>query len=91
MTDILHLPYLRALAVTDNGDHYSIEAAGGVEPTACPVCTSGLYRHGSQKQTYMDTPMHGKRVLLELDRRRFRCKVCGKTLFEPLPDMDDKR
>jgi len=35
--------------------------------------------------------MHGKRVLIEIDRRRFRCKSCGKTMFEPLPDMDGKR
>lgn len=35
--------------------------------------------------------MHGKRVVLDIDRRRYRCKVCGKTLFEPLPDMDAKR
>jgi transposase len=39
----------------------------------------------------MDTPMHGKRVLIMIDRRRFRCKSCGKTVFEPLPDMDGKR
>lgn len=35
--------------------------------------------------------MHGKRVLIEIDRRRFRCRSCGKTVFEPLPDMDGKR
>lgn len=35
--------------------------------------------------------MHGKRVLIEVDRRRFRCRSCGKTVFEPLPDMDGKR
>lgn len=35
--------------------------------------------------------MHGKRVLIEIDRRRFRCKFCGKTMFEPLPDVDKKR
>lgn len=39
----------------------------------------------------MDTPMHGKQVLIEIDRKRYRCKSCGKTLFEPLSAMDDKR
>ena len=42
-------------------------------------------------QRFMDTPMHGKRTLVEIERQRYRCKACGKTLFEPLPDMDDKR
>lgn len=91
MHDILHLSHLRALSVQDCGDHYQIEAAGNVEPTACPSCQSALYRHGSQRQTYIDAPIHGKRVMLEIERKRYRCKVCGKTLFEPLPDMDGKR
>ena len=91
MTDILHLPHLRALSVQDCGDYYQIEATGDVEPTSCPVCVSSLYRHGSQRQAYIDTPIHGKRVMLEIDRKRYRCKECGKTLFAPLPDMDAKR
>ncbi|HUO43548.1 MAG TPA: ISL3 family transposase [Burkholderiales bacterium] len=93
MPDLLHLPHLRCLEVDDHEDHYRIIAAGNVEPTACPEsrCRSGLYRHGSQAQTYIDTPMHGKRVILEIDRKRYRCKGCGKTLLEPLPDMDAKR
>lgn len=39
----------------------------------------------------MDVPIHGKRTLIEIDRRHFRCKNCGKTLFFSLPDMDEKR
>ncbi len=39
----------------------------------------------------MDVPIHGKRTLIEIERRRFRCKDCGKTLFSSLPDMDEKR
>ena len=91
MPDFLHLPNLRTLTAQDMGDHYHVEAEGGVAPTACPACHSPLYRHGSQRQTYLDTPMHGKRVVIEIDRKRYRCKVCGKTLFEPLPAMDSKR
>lgn len=91
MTDILHLPHLRALSVHDNGGHYQVKAECGVVPSACPTCQNALYRHGSQWQTYIDTPIHGKRVLIEIDRKRYRCKICGKTLFEPLPDMDGKR
>jgi transposase len=35
--------------------------------------------------------MHGKPVLLRVDRARFRCKGCGKTFFSNLPDIDPKR
>lgn len=90
--DLLHLPHLRVKGVTDNGDHYIVEAEGGVEPAACTSCGHlGLYRHGSQRQSYMDSPIHGKRAKIEIDRQRYRCKACGKTLFEPLPHMDSKR
>lgn len=91
MPDFLHLPSLRTLNAQDMGDHYQVTVEGGIIPTACPACQNSLYRHGSQRQTYPDTPMHGKRVLIEIDRKRYRCKVCGKTLFEPLPAMDSKR
>ena len=90
--DFLNLPNLRTLEAHDNSDHYLVEANGQGEPTACPSCGHiGLYRHGKQPQRFMDTPMHGKRVLIEVQRRRYRCTACGKTLFSTLPDMDGKR
>jgi transposase len=92
MSDMLNLLHLKVAGVHDRGDHYRIEAVGDVVPTVCPNCGhSPLYRHGTQQQSFMDTPMHGKRVLLDIERRRYRCTACGKTLFDPLPDMDGKR
>lgn len=91
MPDFLQLPHLRTLSVQDAGDHYEVLVEGAVIPTTCPVCQSGLYGHGSQRQMYLDTPSHGKRVVILIDRKRFRCRGCGKTLFEPLAMMDSKR
>lgn len=92
MPDFLNLTHLKTVSYQDNGDHYCVTAAGSLEPPVCLSCGhTSFYGHGSQRQAYMDTPMHGKRVLIEIDRRRFRCKSCGKTVFEPLPDMDGKR
>lgn len=91
MPDFLHLPDLRTLTAHDQGDHYRVEAEGCVVPTECPSCLDTIYGHGRQRQTYLDTPMHGKRVLIEIARKRYRCTQCGKTCFEPLPDIDSKR
>lgn len=92
MSDFLNLPFIKTLSVQDNGDHYVVNVDGGAIPTACPSCAStSLYKHGSTKQSFMDTPMHGKRVIIHLERKRYRCKVCGKTLLEPLDAMDGKR
>jgi len=61
-------------------------------PTACPDCRSArLYGHGTNGQTYRDTPMHGKTVQIRVNRRRYRCQNRGKTLFDPIPDLDGKR
>ena len=35
--------------------------------------------------------MHGKRVGLYIHARRFKCRDCGKTFMESLPDVDGKR
>lgn len=58
----------------------------------CPLCKVGrLHGHGSQEQSFQDTPTHGKPVVVFIQRRRYRCTGCGKTLFEPVGDFDGKR
>jgi transposase len=90
--DILNLPHVRAVGIEEHKTHYVISAVGAVEPTACPACASpALHRHGTKQQSFMDTPMHGKRVELSFERRRYRCTACGKTMLESLPSMDAKR
>lgn len=91
MADLLNLPGMQALSHQQDEETYHIEAEGLVEPATCLACGGGLYKHGSKRQPFMDTPIHGKRVLIEMDRKRYRCKACGKTLLEPLPAMDNKR
>lgn len=94
MNDFINLRYIRTLAVDDNDDHYVVNVEGVVLPTICPHCgCEKLYKHGTVNQAYMDTPMHGKRVVLRLERKRYKCtnELCKKTIFEPLHDMDAKR
>ncbi len=35
--------------------------------------------------------MHGKRVGMYIDTRRFRCHACRKTFYEVLPDVNARR
>lgn len=91
-TDMLQMDTMEASEVADNGDHYVVKASGQGEPQVCPACAcEKLYSHGMNVQRFADVPMHGKRVLIEIERRRFRCSGCGKTLFSSLPEMDSKR
>lgn len=91
MADFLNLKHLRVVAHEDKLDHYLVLAEGRVKPLECPFCKGPLNKFGRLSQAYMDTPMHGKRVLINIDRQRFRCVLCRKTLSEPLPDIDGKR
>ena len=94
VTDILNLRGLKALSVDEEDGEYVIGAEFVGVMITCPECLPGsgrLYGHGSQQQAFRDTPMHGKTVRIVIQRRRYQCQGCRKTLFEPLAMMDGKR
>lgn len=70
---------------------YRIKSAYAPEAQSCIQCgvVGQLYRHGTREQHVMDTPAHGKRVGITVVRTRWRCKACGKTFLQPLPDVAD--
>lgn len=87
----VELSSLKVLRVLDAHQHFRVKAVGVAEPVSCWECSSPLYRHGRNRQSFMDVPVSGKHVVIDVDRRRYRCRVCGKTFFECLPDMDGRR
>ncbi len=90
--DLLNLPSYRVLGVDENEHDYRISAESLDPPKECPHCHSvHLVRFGRRDQMVRDLPMHGKRVGLYIDTRRYRCQACAKTFYEALPDIDDKR
>lgn len=92
MTDFLQLRSLKTLEVVSDEDRYVVKAEGVSGWITCPLCEVGrLHGHGSQEQSFQDTPSHGKPVEVFIQRRRYRCTRCGKTLFEPVADFDGKR
>jgi transposase len=91
--DLLRLPTLRATAVDELDDgSYLVHAH---IPKAIAFCThcgsSQSYGHGVQEQRVVDVPNHGRRTIIALTRRRYRCMACRKTFFEAAPDLDTKR
>lgn len=62
------------------------------EPKACTKCGSvSLYRHGTKKTTYADSPLRGHTAKLEATVRRYRCRDCGETFLQPLGGVLDER
>ena len=57
----------------------------------CPECAKPLYRHGRRASIFADTPMQMQPVRLEINRPRYRCDSCGKTITPELAFLDEKR
>lgn len=62
-------------------------------PDSCLKCgvVGRLYRHGNKEIEYRDTPAFGKKVVIVADVKRFKCRDCGATFMQPLPDMQSDR
>ncbi|MGK7663393.1 MULTISPECIES: ISL3 family transposase [unclassified Marinovum] len=77
----------------DSDGAYRIPASYDVLPEHCGKCgaVGNLYKHGAKKTVYVDAPVHGRQTFIEVRRLRFRCRECGGTFMQDLPDMDDSR
>jgi transposase len=90
--NILNLKHYKVLAVEECEHDYHICAETTVDPEQCPHCQAQEFvKFGRKEQLVRDLPIHGKRVGIYVDTKRFRCKSCGRTFLERLPEVDDKR
>jgi transposase len=53
-----------------------------------PCCLTPPVRNGLKRVKFLDLPMHGRHVAIWADRQRYKCS-CGKTLYQPIPHMND--
>ena len=91
-TNILNLPAYSVTEFNEGAHHYQIKANTRQQIVSCPNCHHiELEGFGRREQMIRDLPMHGKRVGLYVNTRRFRCKGCSKTFYERLPDVNAKR
>jgi transposase len=90
--NILHLPSYIVTALEKNDHDYHIDAEVRQAVTHCIHCkASNPQGFGRREQMVKDLPMHGKRVGIYVNTRRYRCRECTKTFYELLPDTDAKR
>lgn len=90
--DILNLPSLRVLATEIDSFGYAIRVERAQPESTCPRCKyQEVVRHGTKQQVFIDCPIHGKHAGIHLERQRYRCKNCGATFLDQLPDMEEGR
>ncbi len=92
--NILDLPNMEVVSFEENEDNKCFIVKNLFHPSSCSHCGSypaELTRWSTKDQTFMDLPIHGKRVGLIIRRQRWRCKSCAGTFFEPISWLDEKR
>lgn len=90
--NILNLPSYTVTHIEEDEHDYHIWAEASDHPTTCPHCDhDNIVGFGRREQLIRDLPMHGKRVGIYIDTRRYRCRQCDKTFYERLPDVDGRR
>ncbi|WP_017429932.1 ISL3 family transposase [Vreelandella jeotgali] len=92
MLDLLNLPGVQPVDLQYDEGVIIIDAqVDAAQPPACPSCGNTLYRHGHRQIMFADTPQQMMPVRLKIDRPRYRCADCGKTLMPELAFLDEKR
>ena len=90
--NILNLPAYIVTNIEETEHDYHINAETTTAPQKCPHCYSdNLVGFGRNEQLVRDLPIHGKRIGIYVDTRRYQCRSCNKTFYERLPDVDGKR
>lgn len=89
---ILQLPAYAVIKVEATEYDYHITAEPLESNRTCPQCSSvNAVGFGRREQMVKDLPIHGKRVGIYIDAKRFQCRDCSRTFFETLPDVDERR
>jgi transposase len=92
MTDLLHLTCLAADHIEEDDHSYVITAVNRFPEKMCGNCGSASIRkYGSREQIFNDTPIHGKQVILKVQRQRYRCNQCKKLWHEEIPELSKER
>lgn len=92
LPNILNLPGYKVVGIEENNHDYHVKAEVSNPPETCPACQSThMNGHGRVGVVVRDLPIHGKRVGIYVEARRWRCQSCGKTGIERLPHTDGKR
>lgn len=90
--NILGIDGVNVVGTSQDADNIQIKAETAEGSNSCPHCFSAnVVKFGLKPEIIMDTPVHGKRCGIHLQRRRMRCNACNKTFMESLIWKDKKR
>jgi transposase len=90
--NILNLSAYTVTKIEETEHDYHINVETKDPPKTCQNCGSdNLVGFGRNERLIRDLQIHGKRVGIYADTRRYQCRSCNKTFYERLPNVDGKR
>ncbi|GAA6623507.1 transposase family protein [Scytonema sp. NUACC26] len=92
MTPLLNLPEVVVESSVQQDKILFLSVHKKVKSAVCPHCgTRSEHLHQNKKYLVKDLPMGDKEVILDVNRRRFKCKKCCKTFSEKLNFVGTKK
>jgi transposase len=85
---MLNLPSLSIEQTAETATQYDFTVT--VKSAPPPCCLDGVVLNGTKKTMFRDLPIHGRHVGIWVNRQRYKCKGCGKTLYQSVPHMHRK-
>ncbi|MGF1674320.1 MAG: transposase family protein [Rivularia sp. (in: cyanobacteria)] len=92
LTQLLNLTDVVVESSIQEGSVLILSVGKKEKSAGCPHCgTKSRHLHQNQNHLVKDLPMGDKEVILNLNRRRFKCKKCRKTFSEQLNFIGTKK
>jgi transposase len=92
LTQLLNLPEVVVESSLQEGSVLILSITKKTKSAVCPQCGNKSENlHQNQRCLVKDLPMGDKEVILNLNRRRFKCKICRKTFNEKLDFVGARR
>lgn len=86
---MLKLAGLNEVGCVETDGQYEIEVTVTGDAPKCGCLLPNVRKNGRKKSMFNDTPIHGKRVGIWVQRQRYQCTNCHRTLYETVPHMSD--
>lgn len=92
LTQLLNLPEVVVESTLKEGSVLILSVTKKTKNAVCSQCgNKSEHLHQNQRCLVKDLPMGDKEVILNLNRRRFKCKICRKTFNEKLDFVGARR
>lgn len=92
LTQLLNLPDVVVESSLEEGSVLILSVTKKTKSAVCPQCgNKSQHLHQNQRCLVKDLPMGDFEVILNLNRRRFKCKTCRKTFNEKLNFVGTKK